>query len=113
MSMLADAKSRKAVEVRHLRTRSTNERDQKKAELKELTQLLSEVRTEVRTSERVSRDSHHAVTVKLDNVTLETMKAQKQVKELQEQLEICDRNEQKGTPSLMGHLDKIRKGREK
>jgi hypothetical protein len=32
---------------------------------------------------------------------------------LQEQLEICDRNEQKGTPIIMMHLNIIRKGRDK
>jgi uncharacterized membrane protein (DUF106 family) len=47
------------------------------------------------------------VTATLDTVTLEMTKAQKQVKELQEQLE------QNRTSSLMMHLNKIRKGRGK
>jgi hypothetical protein len=78
MAMLADAKSQKEVEVGQLRTRSTNERERNKAELKELTWLLSEART----SDRVPRDRHDVVTAKLDAVTLERVKAQKQVKEL-------------------------------
>jgi hypothetical protein len=100
LSMLADTKLQKEIEVRQLRTRSTNERKKKKSllnELNELTRLLSEARA----SERVSRDRHDVVTAKLDTVTLEMMKAQKQVKELQEQLE------QNGTLSLMMHLNKI------
>jgi hypothetical protein len=47
------------------------------------------------------------VTTELDTVMLEMMKAQKQVKELQEQLE------QNGTHSIMMHLNKIIKGRGK
>jgi hypothetical protein len=103
LSMLADAKLQKEIEVRQLRTRSTNEREQKKAELNGLTRLLSEAQT----SRRVSRDRHDVLTSKLDNVTLEMMKVQKQVKELQKQLE------QNGTSSLMMHCIKIRKGRGK
>jgi hypothetical protein len=109
MAMLADEKLRKEIEIRQLRTRSTNEREQKKAELKELTRLLSEART----SEQVSRDGHDVVSAKLVTVTLEMMKAHNQMKELQEQLEICDRNEQNDTPNLVIHLNKIRKGRGK
>jgi uncharacterized membrane protein (DUF106 family) len=63
--------------------------------------------SEARTSERVPRDRHDIMTAKLDTVTLEMTKVQKQVKELQEQLE------QNGTSSLMMHLNKIQKGRGK
>jgi hypothetical protein len=114
IAILADAKLQTELEVGQLRTQNTKEREQKKAELREINRLL----THARMIQPISRDHHDFTKEQLDAVTLELTNAEKRVNALYEQLDTRDKNDERdvkisGKLNIKLHPNKIQKGKGK